>query len=88
MTLAKARIVNYDHNSSFIVLATVIMSINYDRKTFIVQATSYHSCDIIAMFCFLMLCHLVKSQLANCTIAPIPSIEQHLLDTYLDRQLS
>jgi len=41
MTLAKARIVNYDCNSSFIVLATVITIINYDRKTFIVQATGY-----------------------------------------------
>ena len=39
MTLAKARIVNYDCNSSFIVLATVITIINYDHKTFIVQAT-------------------------------------------------
>jgi len=33
-------IVNYDHNHSFIVLATVIMMVNYDRKTFIVQATA------------------------------------------------
>jgi len=32
-------IVNYDRNHSFIVLATVIMIVNYDRKTFIVQAT-------------------------------------------------
>jgi hypothetical protein len=30
-------IVNYDHNHSVIVLATVIMIINYDQKTFIVQ---------------------------------------------------
>ena len=50
--IAKARIVNYDTRiiiNSFIVLATVIMIvnydcavitiINYDRKTFIVQAT-------------------------------------------------
>ena len=39
MTLAKARINNYDCNSSFIVLATVITIVNYDCKTFIVQAT-------------------------------------------------
>ncbi len=39
MTLAKARIINYDRNSSFIVLATVIMIVNYNPKTFIVQAT-------------------------------------------------
>jgi len=34
-----AMIINYDHNHSFIVLATVIMIINYNRKTFKVQAT-------------------------------------------------
>jgi hypothetical protein len=52
MILAKARIVNYDSRIliySFIVLATVIMVlnydhtvitiVNYDRKTFIVQVT-------------------------------------------------
>ncbi len=39
MTLAKARIINYDSNSSFIVLATVITIVNYYSKTFIVQAT-------------------------------------------------
>jgi hypothetical protein len=39
MTLAKARVINYDHNSSFIVLATVIMTVNYNGKTFMVQAT-------------------------------------------------
>jgi len=32
-------IVNYNHNCSFIVLATVITIVNYGRKTFIVQAT-------------------------------------------------
>ena len=31
-----ARIVNYDRNCSFIVLATVITIVNYNRKTFIV----------------------------------------------------
>ncbi len=36
-----AMIVNYNHNHSFIVLATVITIVNYDRKTFIVQATSH-----------------------------------------------
>jgi hypothetical protein len=52
MILAKARIINYDSRIviySFIELATVItivnynctviMIVNYDRKTFIVQAT-------------------------------------------------
>ena len=34
-----AMIVNYDHNNSFIVLATVITIINYDHHLFIVQAT-------------------------------------------------
>jgi hypothetical protein len=43
MTLAKARIINYDRNCSFIVLATVIMIVNYDRHLFIVQATG---CEI------------------------------------------
>jgi hypothetical protein len=38
MTLAKARIVNYDHNCSFIVLATGITIVNYDYHLFIVQA--------------------------------------------------
>jgi hypothetical protein len=35
-------IMNYDHNHSFIVWATVITIVNYDHKTFIVhaQATS------------------------------------------------
>ncbi len=39
MTLAKARIVNYDCNCSFIVLVTVITIVNYDRHLFIVQAS-------------------------------------------------
>jgi len=34
-----AMIVNYDCNHSFIVLPTVITIVNYDHKTFIVQAT-------------------------------------------------
>jgi hypothetical protein len=33
-------IVNYNHNRNFIVLTTVITIINYDGKTFIVQATA------------------------------------------------
>jgi hypothetical protein len=41
MTLAKARIVNFDRNCSFIVLATVITIVNYNRKIFIVQATGH-----------------------------------------------
>ncbi len=40
MILAKASIVNYNRNHSFIVLAMVITIVNYDRKTFIVQATT------------------------------------------------
>ncbi len=39
MMLAKARIVNYNRNCSFMVLATVITIVNYDRHLFIVQAT-------------------------------------------------
>jgi hypothetical protein len=39
MILALARNINYDCNHSFIELATVITIINYDRKTYIVQAT-------------------------------------------------
>ncbi len=31
--------ITYDRNRSFIVVATVITIVNYDRKTFIVQAT-------------------------------------------------
>ncbi len=42
--LELARIINYDCNSNFIVLATVIMIINYDRKTLIVQATGESKC--------------------------------------------
>ncbi len=38
-TLAKARIINYDRNCSFIVLATVITIVNYNHHLFIVQAT-------------------------------------------------
>jgi hypothetical protein len=34
-------IINYDCNCSFIVLATVIMIVNYDGKTFIVQANEF-----------------------------------------------
>jgi hypothetical protein len=41
MMLAKARIVNYDRNCSFIVLATVITIVNYDRHLSIVQATAF-----------------------------------------------
>jgi len=39
MILDRASIVNYNCNHSFIVLAAVIMIINYDCKTFIVQAS-------------------------------------------------
>jgi hypothetical protein len=34
-------IVNYNRNCSFIVLATVITIVSYNRKTFIVQATGF-----------------------------------------------
>ncbi len=37
--LSKAWSVTYYRNHSFIVLATVITIVNYERKTFIVQAT-------------------------------------------------
>ncbi len=37
--LAKARIINYNRNCSFIVLATIIMIVNYDRHLYIVQVT-------------------------------------------------
>ncbi len=42
LRLELARIINYDHNCSFIVLATVITIVNYNNKTFIVQATGGH----------------------------------------------
>jgi len=58
MTLAKARIVNYDCNSSFIVLATFIMIINYDRKTFIVQATAYFTEENILQHLFNLFLYL------------------------------
>jgi hypothetical protein len=47
-TLVNARIVNYDCNCSFIVLATVIMIVNYDRHLFIVQATGDETTSRIA----------------------------------------
>ncbi len=47
MMLAKARIINYDRNCSFIVLATVITIVNYDCHLFIVQATGVY---IIQLF--------------------------------------
>ena len=40
MILDNAIIVNYDRNHTFIVLATINMMVNYDCKTFIVQATA------------------------------------------------
>jgi len=40
MTQAKASVVNYDCNSSIIVLATVITIVNYNRNSFIIQATT------------------------------------------------
>ncbi len=49
MTQAKASVVNYDRNSSIIVLPTVIMIVNYDRKSFIIQATGI---NVIKLFSF------------------------------------
>jgi hypothetical protein len=40
-------IVNYYRNNRFIVLATINTLVNYDRKTFIVQATG---CTILVFF--------------------------------------
>jgi hypothetical protein len=51
-TLAKAWIVNYDHNCSFIVLATVIMIVNYDHHLFIVQATDGSTSPKYKLLCF------------------------------------
>ena len=57
MTQAKASDVNYDHNSSIIVLATVITIVNYDRNSFIIQATGLKImgkiCQKSATFCTL-----------------------------------
>jgi hypothetical protein len=43
MILDKAKIVNYDCNCRFIVQATINMIVNYDRKTFIIQATGLNN---------------------------------------------
>ncbi len=54
--LELARIINYDHNCSFIVLATVITIVNYDRKTFIVHdkfltlVPAPQNCDLLEAF--------------------------------------
>ena len=45
-THAKASVVNYNRNSSIIVLATVITIINYDHNSFIIQAT-----ELLIFFC-------------------------------------
>jgi hypothetical protein len=59
-TLAKAKAkiwsITYDHNRSFKILATVITIINYDRKTFIVQATGV---NIIKLFTMVISCHFM-----------------------------
>jgi len=41
MTQAKASVINYDRNSSIVVLATVITIVNYDCNSFIILATGY-----------------------------------------------
>jgi hypothetical protein len=52
MTQAKARVVNYDRNSSIKVLATVITVVNYDRNGFIIQATGLNFAVKLIAFCF------------------------------------
>ncbi len=56
-----AMIVKYEHNHSFIVLATVIMIVNYDRKTFIVQATVLTNVD--TRVCVIQLLNTVMNSL-------------------------
>ncbi len=46
MILGKAMIINSYRNHRFIVLATINMIVNYDRKTFIVQATGYANISV------------------------------------------
>ncbi len=52
MTLAKARIINYDRNCSFIVLATVITIVNYNCHLYIVQATDFSNSKNFILFSF------------------------------------
>jgi hypothetical protein len=52
--LAKARIINYDRNCSFIVLATVIMIVNYDCHLFIVLATALMIIKILLKLLFFL----------------------------------
>ena len=47
MMLAKARIINYNCNCSFIVLATVITIVNYDCHLFLVQATELFAAVLV-----------------------------------------
>jgi len=72
MMLAKARIVNYDRNCSFIVLATVIMIVNYDHHLFIVQATGP---NVINIFTAVIYCH-------SMAILSFCVIKQHYLGNY------
>ena len=45
-----AMMVNYDRNHSFTVLATVITIVNYDCKTFIVQATGVNFIKLFSAY--------------------------------------
>jgi hypothetical protein len=71
MMLAKARIVNYDHNCSFIVLATVITNVNYDRHLFIVQATGQlNLCQV-----FNSRSNCIHATHLLCIVAKLPSLK-------------
>ncbi len=50
--------ITYDRNHSFIVLATVIMIVNYDCKTFIAQATD---AALSATLVFLVIANITTS---------------------------
>jgi hypothetical protein len=69
MMLAKARIINYDCNCSFIVLATVITIVNYDRHLFIVQATEHRAATIkiypVGYLCIWQSCNVKEHLLLN-----------------------
>ncbi len=71
-TLAKAGIVSYDRNCSFIVLATVITIANYDGHLFIVQATGP---NVTKLFTAVIYCH-------SMVILSFCVIKQHYLGNY------
>ncbi len=49
MTQAKASVINYDRNSSILVLPNVITIVNYDGNCFIIQAIGI---NFIKLFSF------------------------------------